>query len=173
MRFSFGLSGLSVPPEPTKLEDPHYRRFLAHGAYPSHVAALGVGTCDNLKPSPATTDRAYDTRDSPDVRADLDAARSAAAAAAGAARATHEARARSFARELQLVELQEQLRRDIAAGDGEKPGPETPRRGDRAQPLVHTCGQGRFGFCFPEDSVIGGLIRDEDRRHNRTSGRGS
>lgn len=173
VRAYLNVDPLATPPEPTKLEDPHYRRFLAHGAYPSHVAALGVGTCDNLKPSPATTDRAYDARDSPDVRADLDAARSAAAAAAGAARATHEARARSFARELQLVELQEQLRRDIAAGDGEKPGPETPRRGDRAQPLVHTCGQGRFGFCFPEDSVIGGLIRDEDRRHNRTSGRGS
>ncbi|KAH8051440.1 glycosyl hydrolase [Aureococcus anophagefferens] len=170
VRAYLNVDPLATPPEPTKLEDPHYRRFLAHGAYPSHVAALGVGTCDNLKPSPATTDRAYDARDSPDARADLDAGppRAAAGAAGDARGAGAVLRPRAPARRAPGAAPAGHRR-----GRRRKPGPETPRRGDRAQPLVHTCGQGRFGFCFPEDSVIGGLIRDEDRRHNRTSGRGS
>ena len=35
--------------KPTKLEDPHYRRFLGHATFPSHVAALGT-TCSNTEP---------------------------------------------------------------------------------------------------------------------------
>mmetsp|Transcript_4353 Transcript_4353/g.13573 ORF Transcript_4353/g.13573 Transcript_4353/m.13573 type:complete len:351 (-) Transcript_4353:223-1275(-) len=39
--------------KPTKLEDPHSRRFLAHAAFPSHVAALGSTGTTSTRTTPS------------------------------------------------------------------------------------------------------------------------
>lgn len=178
-----------VDAQRTKLEDYHYRRFLAHSTFPSHVAALGT-TCANLDAFNETETVSF-YEPSTDVESitcvpfdfSLPSRRQRLAHLKAKLRNPIKDRRRlrskilSLRRELAIVRARMDVRRDLVnltitdvraipfiVTRRSQPAPTTPSR-----PFEQECGRKRFGFCFGRGSKLGKLIRAEDARtSNRT-----
>lgn len=166
--------------KPTKLLDYHYRRFLAHAAFPSHVAALG-DRCQNLDPFQEDPVRFVDTgADVSALRTELRVLRRAFVREKSTSNQhrlrTLRAQAIAVKRELLLARARIDLRRHIAnisqsdtlalhdlsntadydiSDDDDLDLP-------LLQPFEQSCSRKRFGFCFGRSTKVGILIHEED-----------
>eukprot|EP00635_Sarcinochrysidales_sp_CCMP3193_P000447 CAMPEP_0118907814 /NCGR_PEP_ID=MMETSP1166-20130328/11098_1 /TAXON_ID=1104430 /ORGANISM="Chrysoreinhardia sp, Strain CCMP3193" /LENGTH=935 /DNA_ID=CAMNT_0006847191 /DNA_START=28 /DNA_END=2835 /DNA_ORIENTATION=+ len=170
--------------KPTKLQDYHYRRFLAHAAFPSHVAALGA-TCrnDGAPPADFRPVQFFDTgADVAKLRSELNALKRRSHQRRNNDHRTLRSNAIAVKRELILARARVDLRRHIAnltqfdtlaitkADDLDTNDTAAAHQRDPSlvadlplqQPFEQSCSRKRFGFCFGRSTKVGILIKEED-----------